>query len=131
MFLRRGGRRCLAWSLLFALNDDLGNLNCALTESNSIKEEYLGRFIKLYSVYVWRLDSFRRLVSQKISSGQTRELLEITRSSEMIDTTLQELYANFDTAFLKLFPDFVARFNELLTEEILPKKGEMNKMDQI
>ena len=40
---------------------------------------------------------------------------------------LEELYANFDTAFLHLFPNFVGKFNDLLqeNEQILPKKGEL------
>ena len=43
------------------------------------------------------------------------------------DEELEELYANFDTAFLHLFPNFVGKFNDLLqeNEQILPKKGEL------
>lgn len=51
----------------------------------------------------------------------------MVRSREVLDTGLKELYANFDTAFLHLFPDFVERFNELLKpeERIVLRKGEL------
>ena len=46
---------------------------------------------------------------------------------KLTDEELEELYANFDTAFLHLFPNFVGKFNDLLQEkeQILPKKGEL------
>ena len=46
---------------------------------------------------------------------------------KLTDEELEELYANFDTAFLHLFPNFVGKFNDLLqeNEQILPKKGEL------
>ena len=67
------------------------------------------------------------MVNKKISSGQTGELQRITRSPEMLDDVLAELYVNFDTAFLRLFPNFVEKFNEMLRpeERITLKKGEL------
>ena len=61
------------------------------------------------------------------TGGQTAELLRIARSQDTLDLELKELYDNFDSAFLQLFPDFVKRFNELLQPDaaILPKKGEL------
>jgi len=49
------------------------------------------------------------------------------RSQDALEMELKELYDNFDSAFLQLFPDFVKKFNELLQEDepILPKKGEL------
>nr|WP_321333960.1 DUF6377 domain-containing protein [uncultured Bacteroides sp.] len=116
------------------LNDELQEMNLCLqstnldlSESNQIKEEYIGRFIKLCSTYIDRLDAYRRMVSKKISGGQAGELLKMARSQEALDLELKELYDNFDSAFLQLFPDFVKKFNQLLEEEghILPKKGEL------
>ena len=55
------------------------------------------------------------------------ELLKMVRSREVLDTGLKELYDNFDTAFLHLFPDFVDKFNDLLQpeERIVLRKGEL------
>lgn len=109
------------------INGCLQSTNIELSESNQIKEEYIGRFIKLCSTYIDKLDAYRRMVSKKISGGQTAELLRIARSQDTLDLELKELYDNFDSAFLQLFPDFVKRFNELLQPDaaILPKKGEL------
>lgn len=108
-------------------NHNLQVSNEDLSESNKIKEEYIARFIKLCSLYIDKLDAYRRMVNKKISAGQIQQLVQITRSEEALDEELQELYTNFDTAFLHLFPDFVNKFNELLAdnERIKLKKGEL------
>lgn len=109
------------------MNHCLQSTNLELSESNHIKEEYIGRFIKLCSTYIDKLDAYRRMVNKKISHGQTDELLAVTRSSDTLDEELKALYHNFDTAFLQLFPDFIAQFNALLVEDdpVVPKKGEL------
>lgn len=109
------------------MNGCLQSTNMELSESNHIKEEYIGRFIKLCSTYIDKLDAYRRMVNKKIGHGQTDELFTITRSPNALNEELNELYNNFDTAFLQLFPDFIAQFNSLLVEDdpIIPKKGEL------
>lgn len=109
------------------MNQSLSFTNLELSESNQIKEEYIGRFIKLCSTYIDKLDAYRRMVNKKIVAGKTDELYKITRSQERLDDELAELYTNFDTAFLQLFPNFVDQFNKLLEfdEQIYPKKGEL------
>lgn len=109
------------------MNGCLQTTNTALSESNHIKEEYIARFIKLCSTYIDKLDGYRRMVNRKISAGQIDELYKITRSQDVLEDELKELYANFDTAFLHLFPDFVDKFNSMLQEEgrIVLKKGEL------
>lgn len=109
------------------MNRCLSSTNIELSESNQIKEEYIARFIKLCSTYINRLDAYRRMVNKKVSAGQIAELLKITRSQDALDEELEELYANFDTAFLHLFPDFVKKFNDLLqdNERIVLKKDEL------
>ena len=67
------------------------------------------------------------MINKKISSGQTAEVLKITRSQDVLDKEFEELYANFDTAFLQLFPDFVNKVNDLFIEEdnIVLKRDEI------
>lgn len=105
----------------------LEEANEQLHISNHIKEEYIGRFMNLCSIYITRLDAYRRMVNKKISAGQTEELLKMVRSREVLDTGLKELYQNFDSAFLHLFPDFVDKFNDLLQpeERIVLRNGEL------
>lgn len=112
---------------LSAVRTGLEHINEQLHISNHIKEEYIGRFMNLCSIYIKRLDSYRRMVNKKISAGQTEELLKLVRSQDVLDSGLKELYEHFDTAFLHLFPDFIEQFNALLQpeERIYPRKGEL------
>lgn len=109
------------------MNNHLQVSNADLSESNMIKEKYIGRFINLCSAYIDKLDAYRRMINKKIINGQIDQLKQITGSGELLDEELKELFANFDTAFLQLFPDFVEKFNALLMEEeaITLKKGEL------
>ncbi len=109
------------------MNGCLTSANVELSESNQIKEEYIARFIKLCSTYIDKLDAYRRMVNKKISGGQIADLLKMTRSQNALEDELAELFANFDTAFLHLFPDFVKKFNDLLqeNERIVLKKDEL------
>lgn len=107
------------------MNASLQSANMKLTEANAIKEGYIARFIKLCSTYVDRLDAYRRMVNKKIASNQVAELLKISRSDSVREEALEELYANFDSVFLHIFPDFVRKFNELLRpgEQIVQKNS--------
>lgn len=112
---------------LSVARNHLQQTNKQLEISNHIKEEYIGRFLNLCSMYIDRLDTYRRMVNKKISTGQTEELLKMVRSRDMLDSGLKELYENFDAAFLHLFPDFVEKFNDLLQpeERIVLRKGDL------
>ncbi|WP_319479757.1 DUF6377 domain-containing protein [uncultured Draconibacterium sp.] len=99
------------------VNDQLQIVNMDLSESDHIKEVYIGHFIKLCSTYIDKMESFRRLVNKKITNGQVSELHALTRSQEMMDDEAEELFRNFDKAFLRIFPHFVDKVNELLLDE--------------
>lgn len=120
---------------LFSLNEELEEVNrhlrstnLELSESNLIKEAYIARFFKLCSVYVDRLQAYRKLVNKKLQRGQVAELLKMTHlSNDIVTVEVQELYANFDSAFLHLFPNFVESLNALLLpeEQIVLKSDEL------
>lgn len=112
---------------LQSLNKELKKANAALSESNKIKEVYITHFVRLCSSYINKLDRFRIMVHKRLSLGYSDELLKLTRSHHMLDDDVEELYRNFDVAFLHIFPDFVAKFNGLLrdSEQIVPKSGEL------
>lgn len=120
---------------LFSLNEELEEVNrhlrstnLELSESNLIKEAYIARFFKLCSVYVDRLQAYRKLVNKKLQRGQVAELLKMTHlSNDIVTVEVQELYANFDSAFLHLFPNFVESLNALL----LPDKQIVLKPDEL
>ena len=110
------------------VNRHLRSTNLELSESNLIKEAYIARFFKLCSVYVDRLQAYRKLVNKKLQRGQVAELLKMTHlSNDIVTVEVQELYANFDSAFLHLFPNFVESLNALLLpeEQIVLKPDEL------
>lgn len=112
---------------LSEMNEQLKSANLDLSESNHVKEEYIGHFLSLCSTYIDKLESFRKMVTKKLTTGQVAELLKITKSTDIQENELKEFYANFDNTFLHLYPSFVEDFNSLLIdgEKIVLKKGEL------
>lgn len=104
-------------SQLSFLNMQRKTLNSQLLEANKVKEEYVGRFMKLCSLYVDRLQSLRLKIKTMAMAGKWTEIKALTRGEDFETDEMDELYANFDAAFLHLYPDFVSQFNALLTPE--------------
>lgn len=102
---------------LEASNAHLSSLNTQLSEANSVKEEYVGRFMRLCSLYIDRLDDLRKKVNKKVKNKEYAALYEMTRTGELRKKDMDELYANFDSAFVHLYPTFVDDFNALLRPE--------------
>jgi hypothetical protein len=112
---------------LYIMGSNLQNTNDALLESNRIKEEYIGQFIRMCSVYIDKLDDYRRFVIKKIKNEQTEDLLLISEKERELRKETDDLLRDFDTAFLNIFPNFIEKFNELLLpdQQIILKKGEI------
>lgn len=111
---------------LMLSNDRQCRINQTLSEANHIKEEYVGRFMGLCSVYIDKLETYRRMLNKKAATGKVAELYKALKSNQFIEDELKEFYENFDSSFLSIFPDFVQSFNKLLPkeEQIIPKQGE-------
>lgn len=112
---------------LHLFNEKLNETNNTLKEANLVKEIYIGRYMDQCSVYISKLDEYRRKLNVIVSSGKTGELVKAIKSKEFIEEELKEFYHNFDKTFLLLFPDFIEEFNSLLTdnEDIKLKPGEL------
>ncbi len=109
---------------LSELNEQQKALNAQLSEANQVKEEYIGRFMSLCSQYVNKLDDYRKMVNRKMKNRNLDELYQITKSTELKEKEIEELFENFDSVFLHLFPTFIDDFNALLLPEyqIHPKE---------
>lgn len=110
-------------------NDTILSKNAQLYESNRVKEEYIGRFLGLCSHYIDKIENIRKRVNKLVKSKQYEELYNWTKSTELKEKELDELYENFDETFLHLFPDFVKDFNSLLRPEehiVPPGKQSLN-----
>ncbi len=113
---------------LSALNAQLSMVNGQLTESNRVKEEYIGRFMSLCSQYIDKLDNYRKMVNKKMKNKELDELFQLSKSTELKEKELEELYENFDTVFLHLFPNFIDDFNALLQPEIRIHPKQENRL---
>lgn len=111
---------------LYNSNEQLKEANRSIAENSRLKEEYIGRYMDQCSVYLDKLDNYRRSLGKIAASGNVEALYKQIKSTKFIDTELKEFYANFDETFLHLFPTFVEDFNALLAEgeQIHPKPGE-------
>lgn len=102
---------------LSSTNGMLKASNDKLNESNGVKEEYIGQFLGACSHYIDKLDKLRINVNKMVKNKQYNELYSMTKSSEVKEQELEELYTIFDKVFLNLFPNFVEDLNGLLKEE--------------
>lgn len=98
-------------------NGDLNRLYNELSDSDRIKEQYIGTFLNLYSDYINKLDTYRKMVRKYIVSNKTNALLELTKSKQLIDNELNIFYENFDKSFLHIYPNFVEEINKLLKDD--------------
>ncbi len=85
-----------------------------LAQTSRKLESYVGNFIGLCSSYASRLDQLSRLVTRKIASGQSDELMRLMSTGKFNDGSNEEFYRLIDKALLDIFPDFVAQINTLL-----------------
>ena len=118
------------------LNDELHLSNAQLKEANHsiaensyLKEEYIGRYMDQCSVYLEKMDNYRRSLGKIAATGNVEELYKNIKSSKFIEGELKEFYTNFDNTFLQLFPTFVEDFNALLADDeqiSLKAGGRMN-----
>ena len=116
---------------LSSTNGMLKASNDKLNESNGVKEEYIGQFLGACSHYIDKLDKMRLNVNKMLKNKQYNELYSMTKSSEVKEQELEELYANFDKVFLNLFPNFVEDLNGLLKEEYQIHLSSPNKLSAI
>jgi tetratricopeptide (TPR) repeat protein len=111
---------------LKSLNTELQDVNGKLREANKIKEEYIGYFFNISSVFFEKIVRFKNLIDQKIADRKPDELRMVLNNINMRNER-EDLLKSFDKVFLKLFPTFVEEFNKLFNEEdqIILKNDEL------
>jgi hypothetical protein len=95
-------------------NEELKYLYQKLSESNDIKEHYIGTFINLYSEYISKLDTYRTQVKKYVQTNQINALLKLSKSKQLLNEEIEIFNKNFDSSFLQIHPDFVKEVNRLL-----------------
>lgn len=114
---------------LVDFNKRLTEANHAIAENSKIKEEYIAKFMDQRSLYIEKIDAYRKSLNKLLSAGKIDDLKKVLKSTDLMDDELKAFYRNFDATFLKLFPTFVTDFNKLLISEgqiVLKKEGQLN-----
>ena len=109
---------------LKAFNDKLSEANRAIAENSHLKEVYIARYMDQCMNYIDKFDSYRKSLMKMINAGKINDVKNALKSDVVANDELKAFYENFDNTFLKIFPSFVAEFNNLLIpeEKIIPKK---------
>ena len=115
---------------LARLNEELAEKNEQLSDSNAVKVQYIARFFDLCSMYIDKMDDYRKSLKKLAQDRKFEDLYKRLKSTSMLEEEQEELYKNFDAIFLNLYPSFVEDFNALLTEDeriVLKQEDLLNK----
>jgi hypothetical protein len=93
-------------------NIALEALNRNLSTANKIKNEYIGYYFNINSIYIDKLESFQKSLDKKLSSKRYEDA-QVAIKSLNLENERHQLFHTFDKVFLSLFPDFIARFDAL------------------
>lgn len=103
--------------------------NSALRNASRVKEKYVSRFMTLSLDYLDKMEHYRAELFKTAARRNFDALYKAISSTSYIDRETESFYANFDEAFLELYPGFVDSFNSLLRPEeriTLPKEQRLN-----
>ena len=105
--------------------DKLKRSNGMLEENSKIKEEYIGRFMELASIFIDKADDQRKAAYRLVRENNFAELHNYLKDPIFREQSSKKFYENFDVAFLNIYPDFVDKVNELLRPDArIEPKGE-------
>ncbi len=117
---------------LSSLNEKLKIFNAQLQETNRSREQYVNLFLNLCAAYIEKFNRFQLTTVSKLKAGLYDELLRLVKvNSRPSETEMKELFFNFDTAFLRIYPDFIKAINALLQPDkaLKPKNGDLLNTD--
>lgn len=108
-------------------NKQMQLVNNELEQTGKIKEVYIARYLDRCVNYLDKLETYRRSLAKLAMASRLDDLFKAIKSEQFIRDERNEFYNEFDKSFLKLFPNFITSFNELLVEEgrVYPKSDEL------
>lgn len=102
-----------------------------LIETNRRREHYVSLFLELCASYIDKYNRYRTEVIRKVKVHQADDLLKAAGRTRPAEQESREFFFNFDSAFLRIYPDFISQFNSLLRpdQRIAPAPGELLNTD--
>jgi hypothetical protein len=107
-------------------NKALEELNKNLSTANKIKNEYIGYYFNINTIYIEKLESFKMSIDKKLSSKRYEDALAAVKKLNL-EEERHQLFHTFDKVFLRLFPDFILKFDALFNgdNEIIIPDGQL------
>ncbi|MBR1652494.1 MAG: hypothetical protein IJ692_03785 [Alloprevotella sp.] len=102
---------------LLEANESLRRVHSDLLLTDKMKEEYIARYLDRCRDYLDEIDHYRRSLLRLSKAGKSDALHKQLTSEAWVMAERKRFYADFDHAFLSLFPHFVEKFNALLQPE--------------
>ncbi len=95
-----------------------------LNDNAKIREEYIGYFVNMISMYIQKIEKLKQGVERKLTQKKYEDIAISFRDIN-IKKEREALFTNFDNTFLRLFPNFISDFNSLLKEsdQVWPKEA--------
>lgn len=104
-------------------NEALSDLNRQLRETGEIKDRYIIQSLIGNTDFVGEIEGKMKRALTKLKGRQYDEVARILQQAGTKDER-ERMYTSFDSAFLKLFPNFPEEFNALFPE------GERHEIDE-
>ncbi len=107
-------------------NKVLEELNKNLSTANKIKNEYIGYYFNINTIYIEKLESFKMALDKKLTSKRYEDAHAAVKMLNLEDERHQ-IFNTFDKVFLRLFPDFIQKFDALFNgdNEICIPEGQL------
>ncbi len=91
-------------------------INHNLMESNSIKEHYIVESLCKKSEYIKQMETLLKKIDVKVKNRLYDDLRFLYKDFNT-KREREDFFADFDSAFLNLFPDFIDEYNQLFDVE--------------
>lgn len=107
-------------------NDQLRQANSLLSETSKIKDEYLGFYFDSNARNLNKMSELKKKIESKLLDKKYDDIRYVLKKLDL-KKEHEELFNNFDEAFVKIFPNFLNRFNSLFEEDkqFRPEKGQI------
>lgn len=118
----------VAWAItIHRKNHKLKAARKEIDRIDALKQDYLINLLSKSRSYLSTFVSFQRQMYKLYQAQSTTELGKQLKSNSLAQEELERFYKDFDESFLRIYPDFIDRFNALLKPEsrITPKNGEL------
>ena len=113
----------LMLTLLFLVK--LSKSKQKLSEVSSIKDGFLTTYMERCVDYLGKVDQYRSYLRHTAKHEGQEAVLAILRKPSFADYEFHKLLADFDAAFLGIFPDFIDKVNGIMQPQYMfPQTGE-------